>query len=230
MRPRIAVLGRFAARVDVLRHPGVVISRPLAETIWRAGGEPLTLLPVDSPDGLDWAERLRGVDGILMPGGGDIDPACFGATEVHPEVYGVDATQDATDISLIRWATERDFPMLAICRGFQVLNVALGGTLEQHFEVPHRHQVHEVAVTDSHDLIGVTSGAVRVSCHHHQRVAELAAPLRAVAHAGDGTVEAAVAGPNLVAVQWHPEDIAAQDRAQQSIMDAFIERVRAAGA
>lgn len=225
MRPRIAVLGRFAARVDVLRHPGIVISRPLAETIWRAGAEPLTMLPVDSAAGLDWAQRLRGVDAILMPGGGDMDPSCFGQTEVHPEVYGVDATQDATDLSLIRWAVEQDLPLLAICRGFQVLNVALGGTLEQHFEAPHRHQVHEVVVSDAHDLIGVSEKTVRVSCHHHQRIAELAPQLQAVARASDGTIEAAVAGSNLVAVQWHPEDIAEVDATQQAIVDAFVKRI-----
>lgn len=226
MRPRIAILGRFAARVDVLRHPGVVVSRPLAETVWRAGGDPITVLPVDSPDGLNWDERLTGIDGILMPGGGDLDPACFGETEVHPEVYGIDAVQDATDISLIRWAVERDFPVLAICRGFQVLNVALGGTLEQHFEQPHRHQLHEVQVLAAHALIGVAASSVEVSCHHHQRIARLAEGLQAVARAADGTVEAAVGGPQLVAVQWHPEDIAASDAVQQGIVDAFIERIK----
>ncbi|MBU6214025.1 MAG: type 1 glutamine amidotransferase [Actinomycetales bacterium] len=225
MRPRIAVLGRFAARVDVLRHPGVVISRPLAETIWRAGAEPLTLLPVDSADGLDWGSRLAGVDGVLMPGGGDVDPACFGAAEVHPEVYGVDPVQDATDISLIRWAVEREVPMLAICRGFQVLNVALGGTLEQHFEQPHRHQRHHITVQAEHALVGVSADRIDVSCHHHQRVERLADGLTAVAWADDGTVEAAVAGPSLVAVQWHPEDIAASDSAQQGIVDAFVQRI-----
>ena len=226
MRPRIAVLGRFAARVDVLRHPGVVISRPLAETIWRAGGEPLTLLPVDSAEGLDWDSRLVGVDGVLMPGGGDVDPACYGAAEVHPEVYGVDAVQDATDISLINWAVANDMPLLAICRGFQVLNAALGGTLEQHFEQPHRHQRHHVNVKASHDVVGVAADRVDVSCHHHQRVERLADGLTAVAWADDGTIEAAVAGPNLVAVQWHPEDIAATDARQQGIVDSFIERLR----
>ena len=226
MRPRIAVLGRFAAKVDVLRHPGVVISRPLAETIWRAGGDPVTLLPVDSPDGKDWSSRLTGVDGILMPGGGDVDPACFGATDVHPEVYGVNAVQDATDISMIQWAVEHAVPLLAICRGFQVLNVALGGTLEQHFDAPHRHQRHHINVKAEHQLIGVTSERIDVSCHHHQRIDTLAEGLTAVAWADDGTVEAAVAGPELVAVQWHPEDIAADDDAQQRIVDAFITRVR----
>lgn len=185
------------------------------------------MLPSASPEGLDWEERLRGVDAILMPGGGDVDPGCYGVSEVHPEVYGVDAVQDQTDISLINWAVARDFPLLAICRGFQVLNVALGGTLEQHFEVPHRHHVHKVTVSEAHDLIGVTAEQVTVSCHHHQRVERLAAPLRAVAHAQDGSIEAAVAGPNLVAVQWHPEDIAATDSAQQGILDAFIRRIRA---
>jgi putative glutamine amidotransferase len=226
MRLRIAVLGRFAARVDVLRHPGVVISRPVAETIWRAGGDPHTLLPVDSPEGTDWDSRLAGVDGILMPGGGDVDPACFGASEVHPEVYGVDVVQDATDISMIKWAVDKGMPLLAICRGFQVLNVALGGTLEQHFEQPHRHQRHHINVKAEHALVGVAAERIDVSCHHHQRVGNLADGLTAVAWADDGTIEAAVAGPNLVAVQWHPEDIAATDHAQQSIVDAFINRVR----
>lgn len=202
------------------------MSRPLAETVWRAGGDPITLLPVESPAGTNWDERLASIDGILMPGGGDIDPACFGATEVHPEVYGVDSVQDATDISLIRWAVERDFPLLAICRGFQVLNVALGGTLEQHFEQPHRHQLHDVQVLSAHALIGVASDSVKVSCHHHQRIARLADGLHAVAHAADGTIEAAVGGPQLVAVQWHPEDIASSDSVQQGIVDAFIERIQ----
>ena len=227
MRTRIAILGRFAHSVSCLRHPGVVVSRPILESLWRAGAEPLMLLPIDEPAGMDWSSRLAGFDGILMPGGADLNPTRYTDEPVDPHVYDVDDVQDAADISLIQWARHHEFPLLAVCRGLQVLNVAMGGTLEQHFDPPHQHLCHDVAITTAHDLIGIAKESANVSCHHHQRVARVADGLTVVARAADGTVEAVVGThePNIVAVQWHPEDTSAADPVQQQVFDAFVQRL-----
>lgn len=230
VRPRIAILGRFAQSVSCLRHPGVVVSRTIMESVWRAGAEPLMLLPTQDADGLDWSQRLAGFHGVLMPGGADLNPARYTDEPVHPDVYDIDDLQDAADLSLIGWAREQPFPLLAICRGFQVLNVAMGGTLQQHFEPAHQHTTHDVAITAAHDLLGIAAEAATVSCHHHQRIARVADGLTVVARAGDGTVEAVVGTqePNIVGVQWHPEDTSAADSSQQQLFDSFVQRLLAA--
>lgn len=227
MRPRIAILGRFAQSVSCLRHPGVVVSRPIMESLWRAGAEPLMLLPTDAGDGMDWDSRLSGFDAVLMPGGGDLNPARYTNDPRDAHVYEVDDLQDEADLSMIAWAREQHFPLLAICRGFQVLNVAMGGTLEQHFEPTHQHFRHDVQIAGAGGLIGITSETAHVSCHHHQRIARVADGLTVVAQAADGTVEAVVGTDErmIVGVQWHPEDTAEADAVQQQVFDSFIQRL-----
>ena len=141
--------------------------------------------------------------------------ASFGAKVLHPNT--------------IAPAVAKGIPLLAICRGMQVVNVALGGSLEQHMAEPHRHLVHHVEVQDSSALAAVVGTRPEVSCYHHQRVTELGTGLVAVAHARDGGVEAVdlPGAPGwFMGVQWHPEDLAADDARQQGLFDALLTAAR----
>jgi putative glutamine amidotransferase len=219
-RPRIAILGRFADGTTVTRARGLVTARALADAVWAAGGEPLTFLPIE---GSDWSERMAGVDGILMPGGGDLDPAHYATEVTSDEIYGVDPIQDAVDFSLVKWAIDNAIPLLAICRGCQLVNVALVGTLVQHMEDDHRHKVHPVTVSAASEL-GLTQDIVESSCYHHQQIDQLGRGLEVVATSGDGVIEA-VKIPSeawAFAVQWHPEDNYDSNPQQLAIFERFV--------
>jgi putative glutamine amidotransferase len=165
-------------------------------------------LPVIEPDDVDAV--LARVDGLLMTGGGDVAPASYGA-QADPRTNRVDATRDAHDIALCRHAIERDLPMLAICRGSQILNVAVGGTLVQHiddhFDMDRYNEtVHKVDVDPSSALARWTDdGALGVNTLHHQAVDVVGAQAKVVAHAEDGTIEGIEISERIVGVQWHPE-------------------------
>lgn len=219
-RPRIAILGRFAEGTTVTRYRGLVTAQALADAVWAAGGEPLTFLPVE---GSDWNERMQGVDGILMPGGGDIDPTSYAPEATSDEIYGVDPKQDAVDFSLVKWAIENAVPMLAICRGCQLVNVALGGTLVQHMDDDHRHKVHPVTVTAGEEL-GFTADVVESSCYHHQAIDKVGAGLEVIATSEDGVVEAVKIPSKAWAfgVQWHPEDNWAENDQQLALFKRFV--------
>jgi putative glutamine amidotransferase len=225
-RPRIAVPGRLSQSASALRARGVVSSRSLLESVWLAGGDPVTLLPADDADGLDWEQRLRGFDGVLLPGGGDVDPARYTDEPRHETVYDVDALQDAADVSLALFALEQGIPLMAVCRGLHVLNVALGGSLEQNMEDPHRNRRHEVTFERDAEVFGVDGPDLHVSCFHHQRVRNLGQGLQVVARAQDGTVEAVtVDSPGwAVGVQWHPEDLAADSPDALAVLREFIKQ------
>ena len=219
-RPRIAILGRFAEGTTVTRTRGLVTAQALAEAVWAAGGDPLTFLPVE---GSDWSERMAGIDGILMPGGGDIDPTSYATESTSDEIYGVDPKQDAVDFSLLRWALENAVPLLAICRGCQLVNVALGGTLVQHMDDDHRHKVHQVEVTQGGSL-GFTEPVVEASCYHHQAIDKIGAGLEVIATSADGVVEAIKIPSKAWAfgVQWHPEDNYAENAQQLGLFRRFV--------
>lgn len=227
-RPLIAVPARFSATTSALRYAAEVNARALIEAVWRAGGEPATVHPAD-PAGHDVAARLARFDGVLLPGGGDLAPQCYGAADTHDSVYDVDAVQDAFDLEVARRALQSGLPLLAVCRGLQVVNVALGGTLEQDMGGPereHRHVVHPVAIRRG-TLLEQAAGAEKAdaSCYHHQRVDRTGAGLAVTARAGDGTVEGLERPGSrawFTAVQWHPEDTAHQDPAQQGLFDALV--------
>jgi putative glutamine amidotransferase len=232
VRPLIAVPARFSATTSALRFAAEVNARALVEAVWRAGGEPATVHPADQPDA-DVAARLTRFDGVLLPGGGDIAPHRYGAAHTHARVYDVDDVQDAFDLAVARQALDLGLPLLAICRGMQVVNVALGGTLEQDMGGPereHRDTVHPVAL-EAGSVVARAAGAEKVdaSCYHHQRTDRLGAGLRVTARAADGTAEAlelATARGWFAAVQWHPEDTARGDAAQQGLFDALVRAAR----
>jgi len=178
----------------------------------RAGGRALLVPPSD--DGVD--ETLEALDGLIFSGGSDLDPELYGQ-EAHTETSGVVRNRDTAELALLEAALERDMPVLAICRGSQVLNVARGGDLVQHLpdvvgDDKHKHTPgtfadHDVSVEDGSRLASVLGEGAPVKSHHHQGLGKVGDGLRVVAHAEDGTIEA-VEDPTrrfAVGVLWHPE-------------------------
>jgi putative glutamine amidotransferase len=174
---------------------------------------------------------VAGLDGLLLAGGSDIDPAIYGAPR-HPKTEEPDPARDSLEIILLREALERDLPVLAICRGLQLLNVVLGGTLVQHIEghrYPEQPDVHPITIA-SHSRLRSILGADEfvVNSRHHQCVDRVASGLVVVARAPDNVVEALeLPGKRFVlAVQWHPEDRTggADARLFEAFRDATRER------
>jgi len=231
-RPIIAIPARFSASASAHRYRAITTARALSEAVLCAGGEPVTVHPW-APGGTvsvaDVAARLDFVDAVLLPGGGDLSPAVYHHEILSDDVYDVDDEQDAFDLAVARWAVENRVPLLAVCRGWQVVNVALGGDLEQHMEEPHRHVVHRVEVDPGTMLERLVGSSIQASCYHHQRVHRLGDGLVPVAHGSDGTVEAATlpGSPGwFLGVQWHPEDTAAEDQAQRALLQGLVEAAR----
>lgn len=205
------------------------------DAVRRAGGIPL-LIPNGEPN---LATVLDTIDGLILSGGGDIDPAHYGSPG-HDAVDLVDAERDATEIALARIVAASDMPAFGVCRGAQVLNVALGGTLVEHLPdevgdaVVHRQTppgpiFHPIVVEQDSKVGAILGGAqVEAASWHHQAIRSVAPGLNVVAVAPDGTIEAVEmpSHPWLVAVQWHPEISASRDTAQQRLFDAFIQAAR----
>ncbi len=227
--PLIVIPARFSASASAHRYAALSTARTLSEGVLRAGGEPLAVHPWApggqvAPDQIE--RRLGFADGVLLPGGGDVSPALYGEAVDSETVYDVDDEQDGFDLAVARWALEREVPLLAVCRGWQLVNVALGGDLEQDMTVPHRHLVHTVDVVPGTLLADAAGTQVAASCFHHQRVRRLGSGLRAAARAADGTVEGAVipeAAGWFLGVQWHPEDTVATDPVQLALFRALVE-------
>jgi gamma-glutamyl-gamma-aminobutyrate hydrolase PuuD len=178
----------------------------------RAGGAPLLV-----PPGASYEETLDSLDGLIFSGGSDLDPELYGE-QAHPETNGWVRERDDFELGLMQAALARDVPLLAICRGSQVLNVALGGDLEQHVpdrvqsdlhkETPGVFAEHDVAVVPGTTLATILGDRADVKSHHHQGYGELGSGLREAARAADGTVEA-LEDPTrrfTVGVLWHPEE------------------------
>jgi putative glutamine amidotransferase len=191
-------------------------TRSYVDAVSRAGGLPV-VLPVLTPSAVDGV--LERLDGLLLSGGGDIDPALYGA-EPDPHLAGVDAERDAYELALVRRAVERGIPVLGVCRGAQVINVARGGSLIQHLDdhTGFQHQerlrydsvIHHVSIVPGSrvaDVVGSTY--IGVNTLHHQAVERLGDGLTAVAWSTDepfDLIEAIeLAGRDVLGVQWHPE-------------------------
>jgi putative glutamine amidotransferase len=241
-RPLIAVPAYpvKAGRVQGWEKPGVAAPAPYVEALQRAGAREAILMPV-AIDDTDAAEVLERFDGLLLMGGGDLHPEEYGK-ERREEIYGVIPHRDRFELALARAAVDRGLPTLAICRGHQVLNVALGGSLDQHITdragvlphgkpgVPGGSTVHDIELEPGSRL-AAAMGVTHASCssHHHQAVEHTGAGLRVTAHAPDGVIEGIELDGDawIVGAQWHPEDTAADDPAQQRLFDVFV---RQAGA
>lgn len=167
-------------------------------------------LPVNLPIDVD-VEAIAGrLDGVLLTGGTDIDPARYGA-DPDPELLDIEEERDDLELRLLGSALDRGLPVLGICRGIQLVNVHLGGTLNQHapeharFDVPAETAVHGVTLAPDSILQDLYGARREVNSLHHQTVAEVGGGLRVTATADDGTIEGLELGDTVVAVQWHPE-------------------------
>jgi putative glutamine amidotransferase len=179
------------------------------KAVHRAGATPV-ILPVVDPGDVDGL--LDAVDAVVITGGRDVDPTAYGAIP-GADCGPIDPRRDAADLAVARALVARNVPTLAVCRGIQVLNVALGGTLEQH--VDHHMQLdrynldaHEVTIEPDSRLAAIVgTTTLGVNTLHHQVLAELGEHVRVVARNADGHVEGIEidGAPNVLAVQWHPE-------------------------
>ncbi len=197
-----------------------VLPESYFELVAAAGGRPLLLPPASTAPGGPAAgadDVIAVLDALVLTGGGDLDPASYGE-DPDPEVGGIDLNRDASERALLSAALEVDMPILAICRGCQVLNVHLGGTLHQHLpdvvgNLDHRSAPMVFGDVDVTTVPGTTTAAVfgagtTVRCSHHQAIRDLGRGLVITAHARDEVVEA-VELPSarfVVGVQWHPEE------------------------
>jgi anthranilate synthase component 2/putative glutamine amidotransferase len=229
MRPVIGITSYAQeASWGVWRLPAALVPLAYVDAIERAGGRAVVIPPAED----DIAQTLDALDGIVFSGGADVDPAHYGA-EAHPETDTPQTRRDAGELALLRAALERDMPTLAICRGFQLLNVARGGDLVQHLpeqvgtddhkRVPGVFAVHPVEVKDGSRLGDIVGATQEVTSHHHQGLGRVGEGLVESAWAADGTLEA-VEDPSrsfVVGVQWHPE--ASEDAA---LFDALVEEAR----
>ncbi len=232
MRPVIGITSRLR---DLTGSIGVstahTVNVSYADAVVRSGGTPVALVPAPEPGAL--AGRL---DGLLLSGGGDVNPSCYGG-DPHPSLYDVDDARDRFEIDLVHEARRRRLPTLAICRGMQVLNVALGGTLV--VDIPswragalahsrvgqHAYERHQPLAIDSSSRLAATIGtSLAVNSIHHQAIDRIAPQLRAVGTAEDGIVEAVDhEDPSwpVWAVQWHPE-LLADGGPDRSLFDALV--------
>jgi putative glutamine amidotransferase len=200
------------ARWGVWDSPAALIPLAYVEAVERAGGRALLVPP--SREGIE--ETLDALDGLLLSGGSDVDPETYGA-EPHPETNGVRPERDRAELTLLEAALARDMPVLAVCRGSQVLNVARGGDLVQHLpevvgDEKHKHTPgvfadHDVDLEQGTRLQRLLGDRAPVKSHHHQGYGRIGEGLVEAARAEDGTIEA-LEDPSrrfMLGVLWHPE-------------------------
>ncbi len=200
-----------------------VLYRGYLDCVVEAGATPVMLPPVAT-----WtAERISFLDGLVIAGGADIDPATYGA-ERHEKTGEPRRDRDEAEFALVEAALKLDLPVLGVCRGMQVLNVALGGTLHQHVEghnpAPGVFEHTDVEVSPDTRLHAILGDRTNVQCHHHQSLDRVADGLRVTAQAPDGTVEAVEleAARFVVGVQSHPE----QDIEDLRLFQALVAAAR----
>lgn len=229
MKKRIALTPSFSDDGE-----RVQINRDYTECVLRAGAVPVILPLLTSPE--DWETILAGVDGLLLTGGADVDPASYGE-EKQPFCGGTMPERDVMEIGLCRLALERDMPVLGICRGHQIMNCALGGTLYQDvatqfkpdlrhpvYERP-REQVHTVTVKPDSRLAAITGKTeLHVNSRHHQAVWKVGEGLTVTVYAPDGLIEGIeLPGKKFaLGVQWHPESLSSYVDDAQQLIDAFV--------
>lgn len=230
---KAALIG-VTTSVTVDRYPErAYVNAAYLRAVQEAGGVPVLLPPhLDGPAREALWPRLGG---LLLTGGGDVDPARFGEAR-HATAAEVSEARDGLEIELTERALTERLPLLAICRGVQVLNVALGGSLHQdipsdpilHSQKEPRHQpTHPVKVLGEGARLGLVCGALdlEVNSFHHQAIKRLGRGLRDVARAPDGIVEGVEmpdAGGFILGVQWHPEDLVGHDPAARNLFSALV--------
>jgi putative glutamine amidotransferase len=211
--------------VTVSLKRGLGYYKPYLRAVEAAGGEPVELMA--------GSDTLPPLDGLLLPGGWDVDPDLYGE-KPDPTVKEIDRELDDTELSLFRQAREANIPVLGICRGQQVINVAMGGSLFQHLEDHdvrghgRSHIAHTIEVDPASEL-GRAAGEslIPVNSFHHQAVKSLAPGLRQTARGEDGTIEGVESDDGLiVAVQCHPEELVGDLPWARSLFARFIARAR----
>ena len=236
--PLVAIVATHlpAGRITGWTRGGYVVRETYVDALRRAGAQPVLVPALENTTAAN--DLLNAVNGLVLMGGGDVDPTRYGA-EPHPFVTGLEPRRDEMEIDLVLGARARGVPTLAICRGMQVVNVALGGTLHQH--VPDLDGV--IAHTDPqdgqavvHDIRLAAGSRVAAACRtervqgasrHHQAIEKVADGLVPTGWSPDGLVEAVETDerePWLVAVQWHPEDTAERDPNNQGLFDTLATR------
>lgn len=211
--------------------PAAVLGRGYLDCVVAAGGTPVLLPPVGS-----WsATAVSRLDALVLAGGPDLDPAGYDRPP-HPETGRPRAERDATELALLDVALRTGIPLLGVCRGMQILNVGLGGTLHQHLPDRLGHTAHlpapgvfgrvPVKIAPDSRLAGYLGHEVEVACHHHQGLDALGAGLVPVAWAPDGSVEAVElpAAPFAMGIQWHPEEDTTDIRLFEALVRAARER------
>jgi len=239
-RPLIGVTTQSLQAVEGIpatMPPSWIMNRMYLDALVRAAAAPVLLpLLADQPQVMRALyERL---DGLLLPGGVDIEPSTFGE-ERHALLRHTDPPRDIVELQLARWALEDGMPVLGLCRGLQILNIASGGTLYQDvraqrfgsrkhdFEPPEHtrdylaHEVEVVPGSRLHALVGASSAPV--NSMHHQGIQRLGDGLSATAHAPDGLIEA-IEGVNgfAMGVQWHPESLEPHDDISRALFREFV--------
>lgn len=246
-RPRIGIPIRLSSSTDA--DPRVAKANALfnyiVELVREGGGEPVLLAAEPAPGQLADREQLA-LDGLILPGGGDLDPGLYGE-EPGPDCYDVNHAQDQLDLAVARQSIDAGLPVLGICRGHQLLNALYGGTLIQdmkpgtllHRQAPEQgagpwawHEVEVQPGSKVAALYGSTSGAatVKIASGHHQAVAQVGGGLAVTAVAADGTIEALEDPDRWVAsVQWHPEALELSAAERLAPFLAFVDVCRTLG-
>jgi putative glutamine amidotransferase len=229
MRPIVGITTEITrATFGAWEEESALVPTDYVRAVERAGGRPLLVPP--SEDGPE--ETLDVLDGIVFSGGSDLDPGTYGH-DPHPETKGVVEQRDRAELALLHAALDRDMPVLAVCRGSQVLNVARGGDLVQHLpdvvghdehkHTPGEYADHDVTLEPGTRLEALLGDHAPVKSHHHQGFGTLGSGLREAARAHDGTVEA-LEDPShrfALGVLWHPE--AGEDL---RLFEAFVAEAR----
>lgn len=238
--PRIAITwpGSAPAYAEWFRAELDGLTRSAAAAVERAGGVGVVL---DAADPKLEGALLRDEtwDGLLIMGGGDVDPLLYDGDPDHPAVSDVDPTADAFEASAVVRALDTGRPVLGICRGLQIINVALGGSLHEDLGSATQHRnhgdpagpmvLHDVALEPGTRLAELLGPEARVVSGHHQAARRVAQGLRVSAQAPDGVIEALEAtDPDvwLLAVQWHPEDPQTEPSQLDAIIGAFVRACR----
>lgn len=223
-RPLIGVPGMWSGKVQGMRFAGVAVAVEVLRSIDRAGGEPVVLFPGSSEGARGQLSRL---DGVVLPGGADVDPKRYGL-EPDEHFWAADYDgQDAYEAEVLAAALALEVPLLAICRGLQLLNVERGGTLVPDLDVGsvvHQGAMHRVDPAAGSLLASITGCSVlEVSSYHHQAIDRLGNGLVVTAAAPDGVVEAVeLPGAALLAVQWHPEDRAGVNPTDHALFEWVV--------
>lgn len=205
------------------------------KSIWQSGGIPVAVAWAKEDD-TTIDEYINEFDGFLFSGGGDVNPARYGQSVMHESVRGSDE-RDEFELAMCKKALESGKPIFGICRGIQLINVAMGGTLHQHIE---GHKQEDASATCTHtirivegshlaELLGVE--AVEVNTFHHQAICDIAPGLSVSAYSEDGCIEAVQShtvmpyGLQVEAAQWHPERMFSKDAAAKALIGDFVARV-----